>query len=132
MIDFSTPPELESRRQSVAAFMDQYVYPNEQNLVEDEGLPVELESDLQRKVKAQGLWAPNLPREWGGMGIGFIGQALMNEVIGQICDRPTHFWLGRSRRGERRTPNHLGNPGTEGRVPATTCCRRRSVMFCDD
>jgi acyl-CoA dehydrogenase len=91
MIDFSTPPELESRRQSVAAFMDQYVYPNEQNLVEDEGLPVELERDLQRKVKAQGLWAPNLPREWGGMGIGFIGQALMNEVIGRSVIAPRIF-----------------------------------------
>ncbi len=91
MIDFSIPPELESRRQSVAAFMDQYVYPTEKNLVEDEGLPLELESDLQRKVKAQGLWAPNLPREWGGMGIGFIGQALLNEIIGRSVIAPRIF-----------------------------------------
>lgn len=91
MIDFSIPPELESRRQSVAAFMDQYVYPNESNLIEDEGLPADLESDLQRKVKAQGLWAPNLPREWGGMGIGFIGQALLNEIIGRSVIAPRIF-----------------------------------------
>ncbi|MEP6920770.1 MAG: acyl-CoA dehydrogenase family protein [bacterium] len=91
MIDFSIPPELESIRQSVTAFMEQYVYPNERLMVEDEGLPAELESELQRKVKAQGLWAPNLPREWGGMGIGFIGQALVNEVIGRSVMAPRIF-----------------------------------------
>jgi acyl-CoA dehydrogenase len=91
MIDFSIPPELESHRQSVTAFMKQYVYPNESAMVEDEGLPAELESELQRKVKAQRLWAPNLPSEWGGMGIGFIGQALLNEIIGRSVIGPRIF-----------------------------------------
>lgn len=45
MIDLSIPPELETSRQRVTAFMDQYVYPNESKMVEDEGLPVELERD---------------------------------------------------------------------------------------
>jgi alkylation response protein AidB-like acyl-CoA dehydrogenase len=91
MIDFSIPPELESHRQSVAAFMKQYVYPNESAFVEDEGLPAALEEELQQKVKAQGLWGPNLPREWGGMGIGFIGQALLNEIIGRSVFAPRLF-----------------------------------------
>ena len=91
MIDFSIPPELQSARDAVAAFMDQHVYPNEDKMVEDEGLPVELERNLQTKVKAQGLWAPNLPREWGGMGIGFIGQALVNEIIGRSVIAPRIF-----------------------------------------
>lgn len=91
MIDFSIPPELESHRESVAAFMKQYVYPHESAFVEDEGLPAELEQELQRKVKAQGLWGPNLPREWGGMGIGFIGQALLNEIIGRSAFAPRLF-----------------------------------------
>ncbi len=60
-------------------------------MVEDEGLPVELERELQSKVKAIGLWAPNLPREWGGMGIGFIGQALVNEIIGRSVIAPRIF-----------------------------------------
>ena len=91
MIDFSIPPELEITRQRTAAFMDEFVYPNESKLVEDEGLPAELESDLQQRVKALGLWAPNLPREWGGMGIGFIGQALMNEIVGRSVFAPRLF-----------------------------------------
>ena len=91
MIDFSIPPELEAHRKSVAAFMNQYVYPNESAFVEEEGLPATLEQELQGKVKAQGLWGPNLPREWGGMGIGFIGQALLNEIIGRSVFAPRLF-----------------------------------------
>jgi acyl-CoA dehydrogenase len=91
MIDFSVPPELERARQAVAEFMDQHVYSNEDKMVEDEGLPVELERALQSQVKAKELWAPNLPREWGGMGIGFIGQALVNEIIGRSVIAPRIF-----------------------------------------
>ena len=91
MIDFSIPPELEVTRQRVTEFMEKHVYPNEGLMVEDEGLPADLERELQAMVKAQGLWAPNLPREWGGMGIGFIGQALVNEIIGRSIIAPRIF-----------------------------------------
>jgi alkylation response protein AidB-like acyl-CoA dehydrogenase len=91
MIDFSISPELEDARQRTTAFMDEFVYPNESKLVEDEGLPAALEAELQTRVKALGLWAPNLPREWGGMGIGFIGQALINEIVGRSVIGPRLF-----------------------------------------
>jgi acyl-CoA dehydrogenase len=91
MIDFTIPPELETARRAVAAFMDQHVYPNENRIVEDEGIPAELERDLQEQVKSQDLWAPHLPKEWGGMGIGFIGQALVNEIIGRSVIGPRIF-----------------------------------------
>jgi acyl-CoA dehydrogenase len=91
MIDFSVSPELEDICERTRAFMDEFVYPNEHKIVEDEGIPVELESELQQRVKTLGLWAPNLPREWGGMGIGYIGQALMNEIIGRAVFAPRLF-----------------------------------------
>jgi acyl-CoA dehydrogenase len=91
MIDFSISPELEAVQQRATAFMDQFVYPNESKLIEDEGLPADLERELQQKIKALGLWAPHLPREWGGMGIGFIGQALVNEIAGRSVIAPRLF-----------------------------------------
>lgn len=91
MIDFSISPELEATRQRTTAFMEEFVYPNESKLIEDEGLPAELEAELQGRVKSLGLWAPNLPREWGGMGIGYIGQALMNEIVGRSVIGPRLF-----------------------------------------
>jgi alkylation response protein AidB-like acyl-CoA dehydrogenase len=91
MIDFSISPELEDIRARITAFMDEYVYPNEDKVIEHEGLPVALEKHLQQKVKALGLWSPNLPKEWGGMGIGYIGQALVNEIIGRSIIAPRIF-----------------------------------------
>ena len=67
MIDFSISPELEDIRGRITSFMEANVYPNEDKIIEHEGLPAALERELQEKVKAEGLWAPNLPREWGGM-----------------------------------------------------------------
>jgi alkylation response protein AidB-like acyl-CoA dehydrogenase len=91
MIDFSVSPELEAIQQRTTAFMEEFVYPNESLVVEDEGIPIELERELQQRVKDLGLWAPNLPLEWGGMGIGYIGQALMNEIIGRSVFSPRLF-----------------------------------------
>ncbi|HZE63120.1 MAG TPA: acyl-CoA dehydrogenase family protein [Pyrinomonadaceae bacterium] len=91
MIDFSISPELKAVQKRAIAFMDEFVYPNESKLIEDEGLPADLERELQQKVKALELWAPHLPREWGGMGIGFIGQALINEIAGRSVIAPRLF-----------------------------------------
>ena len=32
-------------------------------------------------MKEKGLWAPHLPEEYGGMGIGFLKHAYMNEIL---------------------------------------------------
>ena len=37
--------------------------------------------DLMNMVKEKGLWAPHLPQEYGGMGIGFLKLAYMNEIL---------------------------------------------------
>jgi acyl-CoA dehydrogenase len=91
MIDFSIPPELEDVRRRIGDFMSEHVYPNEAKIIEHEGLPAELERELQQEVKARGLWAPNLPQEWSGMGLGFVGQALVNEIIGRSIIAPRIF-----------------------------------------
>ena len=90
-MEFSIAPELEEICKKVTLFMDENVYAIENLVVEDEGLPVTLELDLQQKVKDLGLWAPNIPKEWGGMGLGFIGQALVNEIIGRSIVAPRIF-----------------------------------------
>jgi len=91
MIDFSISPELEDIRRRITALMDEYVYQNEDKVIEHEGLPVDLERELQQKVKDARLWAPNLPKQWGGMGIGYVGQALVNEIIGRSVIAPRVF-----------------------------------------
>src|SRR5258705_34857 len=41
----------------------------------------ELRHAIQNKVKKAKLWAPHLPREFGGMGLSFMQHAYMNEVL---------------------------------------------------
>jgi acyl-CoA dehydrogenase len=42
---------------------------------------LELRVDIKEKVKKAGLWAPHLPKEYGGMGLDFLAHAYMNEVL---------------------------------------------------
>ncbi len=42
---------------------------------------LELRAGIKEKVKKAGLWAPHLPREYGGMGLDFLAHAYMNEVL---------------------------------------------------
>ncbi|HSF02847.1 MAG TPA: acyl-CoA dehydrogenase family protein, partial [Solirubrobacterales bacterium] len=84
MIDFSVPPEIAEVRKAVGDFMDRHVYPAEREMSDEgEGLPLELLRTLQGKAKASGLWAPHMPVEVGGLGIGVVALALLNEVIGR-------------------------------------------------
>jgi len=91
MIDFSLSPEMEQLRRVTARFMDEHVYPAEREAGEDCFLPEPLLKSLQAKVKALGLWAPHMPEEVGGMGIGVVGLALMNEIIGRSPIGPIIF-----------------------------------------
>jgi acyl-CoA dehydrogenase len=40
-----------------------------------------LREEIRSKVKAEGLWAPHLPPEYGGMGLDFLAHAYMNEIL---------------------------------------------------
>ncbi len=37
--------------------------------------------EIKERVKAEGLWAPHLPAEYGGMGLDFLAHAYMNEIL---------------------------------------------------
>jgi alkylation response protein AidB-like acyl-CoA dehydrogenase len=92
MIDFSVPPEIAELRKAVSDFMDRHVYPAERQMSDEgEGLPLEQLRALQGQAKAHGLWAPHMPEEVGGMGIGVVGLALLNEVIGRSPIGPIIF-----------------------------------------
>ena len=69
-------------RQQTAEIVDKHIIPNENALRYGGGeTNTKLYRDLQRRVKQAGLWAPHLPEEYGGMGIGFLKHAYMNEIL---------------------------------------------------
>ncbi|MEO6044257.1 MAG: acyl-CoA dehydrogenase family protein [Tepidiformaceae bacterium] len=75
-------PEINELRLATANIVNRYVIPNEDRLGdwESEDRPA-LFRELQENVKKAGLWAPHLPKEYGGMGIGFMKHAYMNEIL---------------------------------------------------
>src|SRR2546429_1445988 len=66
------------------AFMEEPVYPNETALDREDDAAQELIAELRTRAKDEGLWAPHLPPEAGGTGLGFLAYAHLNEEIGRV------------------------------------------------
>jgi len=80
VIDFTVPPGLEDLRARVASFVRDRVLPLEEGLDEinwDERL-----ATLREEAREAGLWSPHLPPEWGGLGVGPLGMALISQELG--------------------------------------------------
>ena len=68
-------------RRRTAAIVTREIIPNEDALRRDDADVEALRSRIRERVRGEGLWAPHLPREYGGMGAGFLNHAYMNEVL---------------------------------------------------
>jgi acyl-CoA dehydrogenase len=47
--------------------------------------------EVKEKVRAAGLWAPHLPKEYGGMGLEFLPHAYMNEILAYAMGAASMF-----------------------------------------
>ena len=88
-------PEINEIRRRTADFVNTEILPNEERLWEslrgfdlEEGerehrrrQTIALREEIKAKVNEAGLWAPHLPKEYGGMGLDFLSHAYMNEVL---------------------------------------------------
>lgn len=71
-MDFTLSPETESIRLRVRAFIAEHVLPLEadpENFTDYENIPHHRLEPVRAKAKAAGLWAPQAPKEYGGMGL---------------------------------------------------------------
>src|SRR4051795_3595259 len=75
--------QIEELRSRYRAFMEAHVYPNENALDREDDAAQRLITDLRARAKQEGLWAPHLPPEAGGTGLGFLAYAHLNEDIGR-------------------------------------------------
>ena len=91
MADFQLTPEIRELRKKVRDFMDENIYRNEGAFLEENGRGEEIMKDWQSQTKAMGMWAPHLPSEAGGMGIGFMPYVYMNEILGRSPLAPRAF-----------------------------------------
>jgi acyl-CoA dehydrogenase len=83
VMDFNLPPDLEDLRQRVRVFIEQEVIPLEPLDVEEAGLPSHHLKELHEKARAAGIYGPQLPREYGGLGLKTIGMCVVFEEAGR-------------------------------------------------
>ncbi len=68
-------------RAATADIVANEIIPNEARLQRGDAASRELRAKIRASVQRAGLWAPHLPEEYGGMGIGFMKHAYMNEIM---------------------------------------------------
>ena len=81
-MDFTLSPEIEELRQRVGAFVREHCIPLEsprESFDEHENIALEKLAVLRDKAKAAGLWAPQMPKDLGGMGLSMTEQAVIYE-----------------------------------------------------
>jgi acyl-CoA dehydrogenase len=81
-MDFTLPPEIENLRVRVRAFVEEHVLPLEsdpENFSEHENIPEKRLKPVREKAKKAGLWAPQSPKEYGGMDLPIVAWAVMYE-----------------------------------------------------
>jgi acyl-CoA dehydrogenase len=81
-IDFEIPQEAKEIRERVRKWVHDECMPAEKELMA--GRPYkEVLGELRQKARAQGLWCPFIPREYGGMGLGPLANALVQMELGE-------------------------------------------------
>lgn len=86
MIDFQLPAEVARVQKEVAAFVRDVAIPAELELGSDVEVEGERFDDVVSRLRAEArerkLFNPHLPPEWGGLGLGPLGMAIVSQECG--------------------------------------------------
>jgi alkylation response protein AidB-like acyl-CoA dehydrogenase len=83
-MDFDPPESVRPLLEKIEKFVEGVVMPAEHDVLErgfHAAAPVLAE--LRASCKAQGLWAPQLPKELGGLGLNLVEHGLVSERLGR-------------------------------------------------
>src|SRR5918911_906209 len=88
-MDFAYSEKVQKLQARVSAFMDQYIYPNEETFQRevsegDRWQPTRIVEELKKKAREQGLWNLFLPESKAGAGLTNLEYAPICEVMGRI------------------------------------------------
>jgi acyl-CoA dehydrogenase len=93
-MDLSLPLELDDLRRRVRDFVEREIMPLEHDPASfdaHENIDLPLLEEVRRKVKAAGLWAPQLPQKFGGLGLNTAAIAVLYEEMGRSIFGPVSF-----------------------------------------
>ncbi|QQP92153.1 acyl-CoA dehydrogenase family protein [Skermanella sp. TT6] len=93
-MDFTLSPEVEDYRLRVRDFVARRILPIETdpaNYDEHENIADAPLASLRAQAKEAGLWAPQMPKSRGGVGLGVVGMAALYEEMGRSIFGPVAF-----------------------------------------
>ncbi|MCW3022054.1 MAG: hypothetical protein JWR30_1376 [Conexibacter sp.] len=84
VIDFTVPPELQELLGRVKAYISEDVLPVEGDIADPEDVlrSWEVVERLRDRARQRGIFTPHLPEEYGGLGVGVLGMALISQEVG--------------------------------------------------
>jgi acyl-CoA dehydrogenase len=83
-IDFTIPPDLRDLLDRVRAYIAEDVLPAEPEIADPEDVLAswDVVERLRDRARERGIYTPHLPEEWGGLGVGVLGMALISQEVG--------------------------------------------------
>lgn len=93
-IDFTLPDEIEALRRRVDEFVLREIMPLESDpgaWNEFDNIRLDVRDRVRVAAKAAGLWAPQMPKELGGLGLPMTGQAVFYETANRSIFGPSCF-----------------------------------------
>src|SRR6266853_909236 len=112
-MDFTLSPEIEDLRVRTRAFVEEHVLPLEtdpMNFSEHENIPDSRLNPVREKAKKAGLWAPQSPKEYGGMDLPIVAWAVMYEEAARSLFGPLAFNCMAPDDGNMNVLKKLGTP----------------------
>jgi acyl-CoA dehydrogenase len=84
VIDFTVPPELQELLGRIKAYISEDVLPAEAEIADPHDLlkSWDVVERLRDRARERGIFTPHLPEEYGGLGVGVLGMALISQELG--------------------------------------------------
>ena len=117
-MDFALPPEIEALARRTREFVAAEIMPVEADRAswdEHENIRLDRLEELRTKAKAAGLWAPQTPRAFGGMGLSRLAMAAMYQEANRSIFGPVVFNAAAPDDGNMMLLAKVGTPAQQAR-----------------
>ena len=118
-MDFAFSKKVEDLQRRLRAFMDEYIYPNEQRFQDEiernRWSPTAVVEELKPKARAAGLWNLFLPDDEHGAGLTNLEYAPLCEIMGRSMMAPEVFNCSAPDTGNMEVLARYGTPEQQER-----------------